>query len=127
MAQINALVAAKFTEHRRKSGAPVAADAAVDASNPDRRGLLGTRNWDRFRVRVKIAGAGTVTLQPLLYDEDDDGFVASASSGALADGDSFDVDCFQFRSFLRIAAVGGAPTLVVLRVAPLVRTPQMQA
>lgn len=127
MAKMNSLAAGEFREHRRLVGAPVAADPAIDASNPSRRGLLSTHDWDRFGVRVKITGGGTVTLQPLLYDEIDDAFVTLANSGALADGAFFTIDSFGLRSFLRIDAVGGAPTLVVLRVVPLVRTPQGQA
>lgn len=112
---------ARFTIHRRKTGAPVVADTATLA-DISLRGAMSCRDWLVVDGFVKLSGgtSPTITLIPLLvakYAEADrtaveEYFVAGVPMGPYADGDSFSVEVGRGSLFMRISAVTGSPTSV---------------
>lgn len=114
----NTVDATRWSEHRVVSGAPVAADAAPSGAFPSRSGLLNAKGYDTILASVRLEGgaAPTVTLQPLVYDEDLDDFAKHALTGALSDGDTVELLVVGGRAFLRIEATAGNPTKVQIRI-----------
>jgi hypothetical protein len=115
--------------HRKKIGAPVAADtvdlADLFAEPGVNRASISCKGWKTVQVLTRLGGgtSPTVDIQPLehlkgenLFGADvDDGFevLAATISGAV-DGQLNEVTINQGRLYLRIDAVGGvaSPTSV---------------
>lgn len=109
-----------FTVHRDVTGAPVAADAAVGSLDPADHKALDCQDWLTLDGYVKLTGgaAPTVTLVPLMLslyrdaagDLQEEYVVQGDPIGPLADGESFELQPFRGKVFVRISAVAGAPT-----------------
>lgn len=121
-----------YTVHRSLVGSPIAADSSdlqVLYELPGNlRAAISCRRWKTVRVLVRLVGGTTIDLQPLEVVEaegafpgatdTDRGFAAAGAVVAgLADGDFTDVTINGGRLYLRLHAVGGASTALMLFVA----------
>lgn len=110
-----------FTLHRRAVGSPVTADD-TDLSNIDVRGSVHCGDWLVVDGYVKLAGgtSPTVSIVPLFlakYEEADQSeteeyYTAGDVMGPYVDGDSFTVEVYRGKLFMRIDSVTGSPTSV---------------
>jgi len=117
----NTLTYQSFSRHRAATGAPAVADGAVSATFPIRRGdLLNCRGFETILWYPVLAGGigPSVTVQPLVYDEDLDVFAVLANVGPFTDGQLQELTVLDRKIFLRIQAVAGNPTDITIRVAP---------
>lgn len=116
----NTLRTGQWSQHRVAVGAPVGADAAMDAADPPRRALLNCLGWETILVAPVLTGgaAPTVTLQVVGFDPDADAFRVLDTVTGVADGVATAVKVYGQRVYLRITATANNPTQVELRVAP---------
>lgn len=117
---LNYLKPGEFAQHRTLTGTPVAADAVLSAAFPNRAHFANAKGYETVLVYVIVAsaGAGTVTLQPCLYDEDKDEVMVLANTSALATRQGAEIAVRDHRVFFRVDAVAGAPTSVEIRITP---------
>ena len=111
----------RFTLHRIKNGSPVTADP-TDLTTILIRGAIHCSYWLTVDGFVKLAGGAspTVTLIPLMvakYEdaagaEQEEYVVQGTAIGPLSDGESFQVETYRGRLYLRIDVVTGNPTNV---------------
>jgi hypothetical protein len=114
-----------YIRHREVEGAPVAADTAtladLLAANP--RSTADCAGYKTVKGFVKLTGgaAPTVVLQPVELVKLPDGTeffaVAGANTGALANGDAFELTASGAFLFLRLNTVTNGPTKVELFIA----------
>lgn len=116
----NRLYPGQFSNHRTIKGTPVAADAEVSSTFPNRRGMLNTDGYQEIMVRLELDGGTTptATLQVLGYDESADSFSVLGTMTAVSSCAVDVIPTYGLRVFLRLSAVTGSPTEVRIRVAP---------
>lgn len=119
MPLINMLTRGNFSQHRKVTGAPVAADS-TDHATIVRANILRTDGAAAVKGYVRFTGgaAPTVDLIPLLYDADTNTFCALTKIAGLLDGQAFEVNVHECPVYFRIDAVANAPTAIEIRVAP---------
>lgn len=106
----------QFTIHRDENGTPVVPDSSV-LTTLSLRGAIHCGDWLTVDGFVKLTGgaAPTVSLIPLMVANHEGGeeyVVQGTAIGPLVDGESFLVDVYRGRLYLRIDAVTGNPTNV---------------
>lgn len=114
----NSLYPGQWTTHRALArGAGVLADGAASTLVPGAEALLNCLGYETILVRAELTGGvvPTVDLEPLFVDGT--AFVTRPTTGALGNRVAVEVDVRDQKVLLRLNAVVGAPTGVVLRVA----------
>lgn len=112
----------QFVEHRDEIeasiGGGVTPDPAVSGVFPVRADLIDARWWETLIGKVTLTGgvAPTIEVTPIIYDSLTDSFGYHVATGALADGDAFEIACVGLPTFLLITAVAGIPEEVVIRI-----------
>ena len=120
----NSLDVGEWSDHRNIEGVLPGVDAALSGTFPNRRALLNTSGFETIICYPNFTGGGSVTLTPLLYDDDLDvppagtAFATHVATGVLATGDAVEVATFGMRVFLLITATAGVVTDLRIRVTP---------
>lgn len=128
MVERNSLIPGYFSLHREKTGAPVTADSAPDASWPNRREMVSCDGYTTINALVKLTGGTTPTvdLQTLVYDSENDEFGVADEATGVSDADVARMGVHRNRAFLRISGVTGSPTGVEVWVGPAEAAPWPQ-
>ena len=121
----NALIPAKWSQHRYESGSP-SADAVPSNVFPNRRGLLACDGYTTINATVLFTGGTnpTADLDVLAYDEDRDdpasgnAFSVIDSHTGVEDNETVRCTAHRNRIYIRLSAITGTPTAVEVRVGP---------
>jgi len=124
--QHNALIPAKWSQHRLKEGSPAAADGSISGTFPNRRGLIGCDGYTTINATVRFTGGTnpTADLDVLAYDEDRDtagagyGFTVIDEHTGVVDLETVRCTAHRNRIFILISAITGSPDAIEVRVGP---------
>lgn len=113
---LNALKRGEWSYHRK---ALTAADP-TDYSQLDKAYIFNCEGYSSILVTVKFTGgtAPAVTLEPLLYDQEDQEFRPLHTVDVMANDAVHVIRVYGGRAFLRVDGVVGSPTSFDIKVMP---------